>query len=1127
MIKKFISVVLSVLLLASVFTGAAYAGETAVTVLGTTAVTVKDGLTYGGVSAQKWARIAFALYDFSDCIPYLYAADSITFTASRQYSSQNIYGLILDALDDSREQYVNTDLTRETAYGSYAMGSGGYRLAKKDDLTGVASVTLSIDKDALITALETGDNGVIAVRFDSDSGSNSEVAYHNFTINYDDETYMQTIAESLEWSYISEQPENEISQNLTLPSRFCGCDVSWSSNSSAINTQTGIVTGANSNREVTLTASLSHNGKTAQKKFNVVVSPLPEKVQTVTVPFTNYGGGRLGEPLYVQMNRFIAGGSNWAAVAQLDLTGYEEILRNPGTSLKFTLYSELNIDNGNLSDYTVYLAPDKSDVYVSGETSYEIVQMLGTFDKTRPVLAADNDGVTTNAAGTPVTVEASLKNLVSVLDEPGSENSIVTLYLAPAAYSTMDMRFGGLTISYLESEVKDCIINTPVITIDGNSVSAEFFSCNFTGKEKSYTNLLAVYSADGKLLELADPVYVEADGKDVTTLSASYKDGNVAKAFVWDNMKDINPILAVARKCEIQDDSLTSADISGLMVLTDSSRISEIRNSANPLITQWKNKAISDANYALTQGVYDYSKYSTGEMRNIPESMNRVMSLGMAYLLTADTKYSDRAYMEVNEFLKMADWNKESFLDIAEISTIVSIAYDWMYSAWTQTQKDAIITKLLEAIEYTNKLYKGELPDPNGWIGCTNNWNAVCNGAMAIASMVAMDSNRALCTDVLVRALSELKYVLKEFAPYGGWEEGPSYWAYTMKYLTALASTLNNVYDTDFGIGDTVGLEDSLMLSVSLEGKTATMNIGDTAPSHIYVPEMFYWAAYYENSDVNGAALWTLDTFDFSPDVFTLIYYNPLYSTSFEKPSALYFKGTETVTLESGSAKDDSFIGISGGDAITSHGHLDSGSVIVDMKGERFISDIGAEHYGKDGYFSTKRYLYYRARPEGHNIFVINPSDESEGNSIYYGQSTTAYSEITSFDASKKEAVLDLTSAYSRDVSKASRKISLVGSDIEIEDAITMKKNGEIHWYFHTDASVSVSGNTATLTKNGKIISVTFNPGQNVGSLSLVPAERFNKTTQVTDSENSSMQKLDFKIENVTGLVNIKITLAG
>ncbi|MBR3934711.1 MAG: heparinase II/III family protein [Clostridia bacterium] len=559
-------------------------------------------------------------------------------------------------------------------------------------------------------------------------------------------------------------------------------------------------------------------------------------------------------------------------------------------------------------------------------------------------------------------------------------------------------------------------------------------------------------------------------------------------------------------------------------VILNSSKVNEIKNSTDTTVTDWKASVIADANDALTAPVYDYSKYSTGEMKNIGESMDRVMDLGLAYLLTSDTRYSDRAYTEVNEFLQMTDWNTQSYLDVAEISVIVSIAYDWMYSAWTQTQKEAMSEKLLNAVDYTNKLYKGQVPDPNGWLHVNNNWNAVCNGGMAIASMAVMTEDTALCSEVLKCALEDLEYLLPEFAPYGDWKEGPAYWAYTMKYLTALCASLQNTYSTDFGISKTSGLKESAMYAISLEGKTGTMNIGDTSTAHIFAPEMFYWSSFYNMPEVAGAAKWTMSQYGFNPDTLSLIYYDPTNVTSYTKPLSTYFRGGEIVSFESGSSLTDTFIGMAGGLGITSHGHLDSGSVILDMKGTRFISDIGAEHYGKTGYFSTKRYLYYKARPEGHNLFVINPLNETDGSNVYYGQKKDAFSAVTSYDNTLKKATLDLSEAYSRDASYAARTISLEGSKAVIDDEIRLLKQSEIRWYFHTDANIAISGNTATLTKDGKTITLTFDAGYNVGTLKISPAQRLNATTEVTDTPVTSYQKLEFVISNASGLVNVKVT---
>ena len=156
------------------------------------------------------------------------------------------------ALDDSCEYYVNTSLTSTIA--SEKGMTTGYTVVH--DTT--SGLTFAGDKTAIINALETGNNDIIAVRFTgaSEYPANSEVTGVNITFSYNEETYLDDIADYLEWSNVSDVPANEIKAGtISLPSKLAGCDVTWSSNSLAINALTGVVTGTDSNQEVTLTAT--------------------------------------------------------------------------------------------------------------------------------------------------------------------------------------------------------------------------------------------------------------------------------------------------------------------------------------------------------------------------------------------------------------------------------------------------------------------------------------------------------------------------------------------------------------------------------------------------------------------------------------------------------------------------------------------------------------------------------------------------------------------------------------------------------------------------------------------------------------------------------------------------------
>ena len=183
---------------------------------------------------------------------------------------------------------------------------------------------------------------------------------------------------------------------------------------------------------------------------------------------------------------------------------------------------------------------------------------------------------------------------------------------------------------------------------------------------------------------------------------------------------------------------------------------------------------------------------------------------------------------------------------------------------------------------------------------------------------------------------------------------------------------------------------------------------------------------------------------------------------TYSQPLASYYKGTEVVTLASGKKVTDSCIAISGGKGTaTSHDHIDSGAVLIEKNGLRFIGDSGAEHYAATSYFSTNRFWYYKARPEGHSIFVINPQNlfDSNGTSYYMGQSKSGVSEITEYKPDEKSATMDLSAAYARDALSASRKISLDGDKIIIEDDISLRSDALPDESVNSDASIRENGN--------------------------------------------------------------------
>ena len=491
-----------------------------------------------------------------------------------------------------------------------------------------------------------------------------------------------------------------------------------------------------------------------------------------------------------------------------------------------------------------------------------------------------------------------------------------------------------------------------------------------------------------------------------------------------------------------------------------------------------------------------------------------MMHLGMAYQLTGDQKYADRAYKEAQVLFYVPSkdywgrtgddrdfWNSYSFLDVSEISTTMALCYDWMYDAWTPAQRLELTKHTME--KGIMRSYRGmfdeynfNLGDPNDQMTfkLTNNWGAVCNGGMLMTAIAFMEADTHVCSQIAEAHIRALEHFLPSYAPSGAWGEGASYWAYALKYLTMACATLDSIADTDYGVHKTQGLKESQLFALSCEGKTGVVGFGDVGGGHVNAPFMLYWANKYKDDQIGGARVYSMKEFGFNYNIYDLIYYNADYIDSdYVHPLTSYYKGTEVVTMAAGYDKTDAFVAISGGDGKTSHGHMDSGGIIIEKNNLRVLCDAGAEHYGASSYFSTNRYWYYKARPEGHNIFVINPQNlkDNAGN-YYHGQSGSAFSEITEYSSEQKTATMDLSAAYARDVSDAQRKISIVGQDIVIEDEIellsdaSMPSDGSyIEWYWHfKDTATAVVGDatkygktdygTATVSEDGKSVELTF-----------------------------------------------------
>ncbi|WP_158606881.1 DUF7594 domain-containing protein [Paenibacillus ginsengarvi] len=449
--------------------------------------------------------------------------------------------------------------------------------------------------------------------------------------------------------------------------------------------------------------------------------------------------------------------------------------------------------------------------------------------------------------------------------------------------------------------------------------------------------------------------------------------------------------------------------------------------------------------------------------------LDRTYTLAMQYRLTLDSRYAERAWTELSAAGNFPDWNPRHFLDTAEMTHAFAIGYDWLYDYWTAERKtflrDAIVNKgFTPALAGYNR--------PDFWVTTTNNWNFVVNGGIGMGALALGDEPAVKQTaeDLLQRGFASLPNALPQWAPDGGWYEGPGYWSYSIQYIGVYFKALQTALGTDFGLSASPGLPLNGDFPIFTTGPTnQTFNFADAGAGVPNSPSLHWFGSQYGKPEYGW---WQTQRVDENPSPLDLLWYVP---NSYAGPRAeqvaldKYFRGVEAVTFRSGWEDPNAlFVGFKGTSLQKNHHNLDVGTFVLDALGVRWAQELGADNYNLPGYFGAQRWDYYRMRGEGQNVLVINPGLGPE-------QSDAPEIKMSRVESSPQEAlaITDMTAAYAKDATKAERGVKLLDNRrmMLVQDEVTAIASSEYWWFMHTSTEVdeiSPDGSTAILTKNGK-----------------------------------------------------------
>lgn len=529
-------------------------------------------------------------------------------------------------------------------------------------------------------------------------------------------------------------------------------------------------------------------------------------------------------------------------------------------------------------------------------------------------------------------------------------------------------------------------------------------------------------------------------------------------------------------------------------------------------------------------GWYKSVKEDAGKILNLPvvtkpermTLLSRMLSLGMGYKISGDKKYAQRAWLELEAYSNLEHWNPTTqFLDIGYISKGMAIGFDWFYDYLSIAQKEkitkTICDKVLNLIMVAYQNPGTFEPYQNSKITGFDNWNASCNTGAIMAALAVCDEKSVgmLGGEVVKNGVYYWQNYLKEFAPDGACKEGVGYWYWGVQSMVEGLATLESAIGTDYGLSKSPGFAYTPYFSVYLTGPTGSFDFGNAHRSFQNISAEFFWfGSKYNDPPIALYRKTFMDQENIRGGVYDLLWYNALLTGIQKKkwPPNMMFRETEVVSLRSDWSENALFVALKGGYNLSTHGHLNTGTFVLDALGERWVTQLGADNYSNPGYWRRETrdgqaYQYYRVRAEGQNTLLINPDQLSE-------QIPTSISKIVKFSPQENHSfgIIELTEAYRHVAKSVKRGVMMVdGQQVVLRDEIICKSPSEVWWFAHTYARIEIQegGKTAILSKNGKKMMVRLQCSDPKATFSIMDAIPLpSSPTSTLNAKNNGVKKL-------------------
>ena len=476
------------------------------------------------------------------------------------------------------------------------------------------------------------------------------------------------------------------------------------------------------------------------------------------------------------------------------------------------------------------------------------------------------------------------------------------------------------------------------------------------------------------------------------------------------------------------------------------------------------------------------------------EALERLVSAAYCYKITGEDSYLQKVKSDLASVCNFQDWNPGDMMSVAEMSTGVAIAYDWLYHDLTIEER-----KMVEQALYDKSLVPFRSYTPR----VDSNWNqSTCGGAILAAAAVYSKFKEMAGATIDKCINRNKKAVHNIFYPYGCGKEGPGYTDYTIVFQGLILQALRTMFGTCCEIDQIEGLEKTGEWYKYMLGPVATFNFSDaSSESFSSCLGATFLASFYDRPDIllrERAVINKTGGYSksrFVPFAAIWLYKNPFTTNNATFPDEPVWScqgASPMVLTRIGWEYDetDSYVGLKAASGYSSHSHLDGGSFVYDAHGYRWSSDIQMGKYAgykNDIYaingkslFTYKNQLSLRwdilcLSSYFHSTLSFTWSDGSVEKLHVTDQITYKPCSVVETYTSGEGGYggkVDLTDHYYDAAKAVYRSTRLIGSDLIVIDEITSQQGHDapFEWRMVTKADAVVEDGYVKLTQGDKTV---------------------------------------------------------